>query len=377
MALADCRHTDWKGSNSYHPMHCSPKQFCEYFLLLEDIHNKKCGTSNTTCEHINFLRLQYEKFVEANKSRNLICKQNPVTMAPEKPNLQIKFEEYSKMERQRIQSTLKNYGLYKSTIDGIYGKNTKLALEEFNQLYLSNSDLSDDKNIGTLLATILNSENKKISDSSKELENLKEMKQRLGLSFYGSFVHTEKVPNALFFLNDIQQNDRFEFRKALRNHDISFIVLSSLGGSVWEGLSMAAIINDRQLNAYVPKTGLFAEGNCASACSFMFLAGSKRKANGRLGVHQFYSSDATKKDKIGEVQETTQFTVSEIIGYLNEFGTPSWVFERMFQQTEMYFFKKDEIQILETEIPQDLELEFEKAEKFMAEFASKLGKVIN
>ncbi len=48
------------------------------------------------------------------------------------------------------------------------------------------------------------------------------------------------------------------------------------------------------------------------------------------------------KEKIEEVQEGTQFTVSEIIGFLNEFETPSWVFERIFQQSEMYYFKEKE-----------------------------------
>ena len=45
---------------------------------------------------------------------------------------------------------------------------------------------------------------------------------------YGSFVHFKSVPNALFFFEDIARNDSFEFRKALRNHNIDTVVLWSV-----------------------------------------------------------------------------------------------------------------------------------------------------
>lgn len=160
----------------------------------------------------------------------------------------------------------------------------------------------------------------------------------LGISIYGSFLHTEQVPNTLFFFSDIEENDSFELRKAIRSHDIDTVVLSSKGGSVWEGLNMAGIIFDKGLKTYVPQKGLGAEGNCASACSFMFFGGSTRVADGKLGVHQFYSGSAKDSAQIGKTQSNAQFTVSEIIGFLNEFETPPFVFERMFQQSDMYYF---------------------------------------
>ena len=171
---------------------------------------------------------------------------------------------------------------------------------------------------------------------AKDLDHLK-------LSFYGSFVHSESVPNALFFFSDIEENDSFELRKALRNHSISTLVLSSRGGSVWEGLSMAGIIHDKQLTTYVPEKGLAGEGDCASACSFMFFGGATRVVDGQLGVHQFYSGKASAKEQIGTTSKRAQFTVSEIIGFLNEFGTPPFVYERMFQQQNMYYFNRREL----------------------------------
>ena len=196
----------------------------------------------------------------------------------------------------------------------------------------------------------------------------------LGISLYGSFLHTERVPNALFFFSDIEENDSFELRKAIRNHDIDTVVLSSRGGSVWEGLNMAGIIFDKGLKTYVPQQGLGEEGNCASACSFMFFGGSTRVADGKLGVHQFYSGAAKESAQIGKTQSNAQFTVSEIIGFLNEFETPPFVFERMFQQKEMYYFNQNELE----EIARASELissnDIAKIEIFIEELSEDLAK---
>ena len=136
---------------------------------------------------------------------------------------------------------------------------------------------------------------------------------------------------------------------------------------------MAGIIHDKELNTYIPKINDIDEGDCASACSFMFFAGETRIVEGKLGVHQFYSGNGSKKEKIEEVQEGTQFTVSEIIGFLNEFETPSWVFERMFQQSEMYYFKEKELVKLETEVPDNIKANFKMSEKFINELSEAIN----
>lgn len=127
------------------------------------------------------------------------------------------------------------------------------------------------------------------------------------------------------------------------NHDIDIVVLASDGGSVWEGLNMAGIIHDKGIATYVPE--LPEKLGCYSACSFMFFGGKIRQADGILAVHQAgaYGSERDKANaKVSETQQNTQFTVSEIIGFLNEFETPPWVFEKMFRSREFYFFDEDE-----------------------------------
>jgi hypothetical protein len=106
---------------------------------------------------------------------------------------------------------------------------------------------------------------------------------------------------------------------------------------------MAGIIYDKGIATYVPE--LPEKLGCYSACSFMFFGGKIRQADGILAVHQAgaYGSERDKANaKVSETQQNTQFTVSEIIGFLNEFETPPWVFEKMFRSQEFYFFDEDE-----------------------------------
>ena len=165
-----------------------------------------------------------------------------------------------------------------------------------------------------------------------------------GLQKYGSFILDSDTPDTLFFVDEIKPGDSFELRKALRNHNVKNVVLASPGGSVFEGLQMAGIIFDRELRTYIP------EGSaCVSACAFLFFAGNERLSEGKLGVHQTYSGNFSEEKAVGQTQYVTQFTVSEIIGFLNEFGTPAFVYERMFQDIDMYYFNDDELRSLNSE----------------------------
>jgi len=293
--------------------------------------------------------------------------------------LRTAFKKLSKENRRQLQSNLKDLGFYKSSIDGLYGKGTAGALTEYNKQNLDGADLKKIENVEKLFNVVLRLKTvPKIIPKTQPDEKSKpkrDLEKEFGLSLYGSFLHSEKVPKALFFFDYIEQNDSFEFRKALRNHDVDLIVLSSPGGLVWEGLSIAGIINDKGLNVYVPKSSVKGDGSCASACSFMFFAGATRNVEGKLGVHQFLSKDSKKKKEVGDTQKTAQFTVSEIIGFLNEFETPAWVYERMFQQSEMYYFKETELVQLETEISDELSTHYEKSEKFISDLSKAFEEV--
>lgn len=101
---------------------------------------------------------------------------------------------------------------------------------------------------------------------------------------YGSFRFDDRAPNALFLTGEIKDGDSFELRKALRDHGTKIIVMGSAGGNLYEGLQMGAILRDKGIATYVPP-----RLSCESSCANMFFGGAKRKAKGKLGVHQFYS----------------------------------------------------------------------------------------
>jgi hypothetical protein len=159
---------------------------------------------------------------------------------------------------------------------------------------------------------------------------------------YGSFRFDGRAPNALFLTGEIKDGDSFELRKALRDHGTSIIVMGSAGGNLYEGLQMGAILHDKGIATYVP-VGV----NCESSCANMFLGGTKRKAEGKLGVHQFYSADGSRSASLGEAEATTQYTMADVIGIMNELGTPPFVYEKMLGTTDIYYFPEEELRRLD------------------------------
>jgi len=135
---------------------------------------------------------------------------------------------------------------------------------------------------------------------------------------------------ALLFEGEIVAGQTvLEFRRALRQADVSWLVLSSPGGSVNEGILFAETVRDLGLN-----TAVVAGTDCASACSFVYFAGTENHLQGRVGVHQFRTAQGSNDEF------STQWTAGEIIQVLNGFGVPSVVFERMLQTPpdEMFWF---------------------------------------
>lgn len=164
---------------------------------------------------------------------------------------------------------------------------------------------------------------------------------------YGSYRHFSEVPNALFLVGDIENGDSFELRRAMRDNEISLVVAASPGGSLYEGLQMASIIHDKGIGTYVPEIA-----HCESSCANVFFGGTKRMALGEIGVHQFYSSSETASDSSRKdiTTATTQYTTSDILGILNDFKTPPFVYEKMFGTIDVYYFKAVEKQRLGLEV---------------------------
>lgn len=153
---------------------------------------------------------------------------------------------------------------------------------------------------------------------------------------YGSLLHHSDLPGVLFLTGEIRDGDSFELRRAMRDQPIVLLVTASPGGSLYEGLQMAAILYDNEIGTYVPEAA-----SCESSCANIFLGGFRRMAVGEIGVHQFYAGSPGSGSP-GLTAAKTQYTTSDIIGIMNQFDTPPFVYEKMFGTTTMYYFKGSE-----------------------------------
>lgn len=111
----------------------------------------------------------------------------------------------------------------------------------------------------------------------------------------------DPLPTRLYLkmTGEIVTGDSQKLKEGLGSYDhIRFrelvVHLDSPGGSLKEGLEIAEILRNRPEIVRTHVGGLDdTSADCASACVFVFAAGNLRylAENGRIGVHQFFSSD--------------------------------------------------------------------------------------
>jgi len=153
---------------------------------------------------------------------------------------------------------------------------------------------------------------------------------------YGAFFYDTRLPDALILQGEITDGLTYGLRKALREHDVKVVLLDSPGGAVFEGLEISAIIRDKGLSTLIPPDAI-----CASACSFLFVAGVRRQAAGALGVHQFASANDMEPASEGD----TQHVAAEILDFLREYDVPLIFMVRMLETPNdtMYWFPEAEL----------------------------------
>jgi len=108
--------------------------------------------------------------------------------------------------------------------------------------------------------------------------------------------------NTLAILGDISNGSSSIISAALdRNPMVTKLYLDSDGGRIKEALKISSEVGRRQLDTYV-------EGDCLSACTFIFLAGAQRYAtpNARIGFHKPALDDDSNKLLTAEVERYTK-----------------------------------------------------------------------
>jgi hypothetical protein len=123
------------------------------------------------------------------------------------------------------------------------------------------------------------------------------------------------------------------------------ILLNSIGGNVSGAVRFARYVRENQMNTWIAKNQ-----TCASACALVFLAGIQRFSEGRLVVHQYLPPAEQANEKIARDKAwiSVQRMIGETITLLNSFGTPRFVFERIFNSPNLYEFTEAEMAELTT-----------------------------
>ena len=123
------------------------------------------------------------------------------------------------------------------------------------------------------------------------------------------------------------------------------ILLNSVGGNLTGAMRFARYVREKEMDTWIAKNQ-----TCASACALVFLAGVERFSEGKLIVHQYLPTPGQ-----GDANATwdaafigVQSMIGEIITLLNSFGTPPFVFERIFTSPDLYEFTEAEMAKLTT-----------------------------
>ena len=114
--------------------------FCSGFPCGKGVFTYKNGISKKTCGG----GIQLKQSNQCNGNKEI------------QPSLlRTTFKKLSQSQRKLIQSNLKDLGLYKSSIDGLYGKGTAGALTAYNKQYLGGADLKKSANAEKLIDAVL------------------------------------------------------------------------------------------------------------------------------------------------------------------------------------------------------------------------------
>ena len=118
------------------------------------------------------------------------------------------------------------------------------------------------------------------------------------------------------------------------------ILLNSIGGNVSGAVRFARYVRQNEMNTWIAKNQ-----TCASACALVFLAGIQRFSEGKLVVHQYLPPAEQANEKIARDKAwiSVQRMIGETITLLNSFGTPRFVFERIFNSPNLYEFTEAEM----------------------------------
>ena len=147
------------------------------------------------------------------------------------------------------------------------------------------------------------------------------------------------------FQGPILTEEMDEILSQLEDKKPKLILLNSIGGNVLGALRFARYVRQNKMNTWIAENQ-----TCASACALVFLAGIQRFSEGKLVVHQYLPPQSKLTKRLLGMQLGYLFKriIGETITLLNSFGTPRFVFERIFSSPDLYEFTEAEMAELTT-----------------------------
>lgn len=103
---------------------------------------------------------------------------------------------------------------------------------------------------------------------------------------------------------------------------LSMVFLDSPGGDVQEALKMSEILDVGFTQTVIEK-----DATCASACVYLWAAGSVRLMVGQLGLHRL--TTATASIDIRKTERATQKPATTVDAFLTKMGIPRKILEKM------------------------------------------------
>jgi ATP-dependent protease ClpP protease subunit len=115
---------------------------------------------------------------------------------------------------------------------------------------------------------------------------------------------------------------------------LSIVFLDSPGGDVQEALKLSEILDVGFTQTVVSK-----DATCASACVYLWAAGSVRHVAGQLGLHRL--TTATPSLDIRKTEKATQKPANVVDSYLTKMGMPRKILEKMNETSSSDIFIVD------------------------------------
>ena len=158
----------------------------------------------------------------------------------------------------------------------------------------------------------------------------------------GKLTFSDINPDWVLFTGAIKADEIDTILAKLKERKPKLLGLASQGGNVGAASRLASHVRENEINTFVTN-----QASCTSACALVFLAGRERLCEGRLGVHQIRP---LRKIELNEkaVWFVVQNALAKTLALLTSFDTPLFVFERILNNFEMYYFTEAELARLNT-----------------------------